>query len=154
MELREPMGLWVYGCDLCQNVCPRNAPWLAKTLPLNPKVVAMQDDFELPKLLQMDENYFKQRIWPHMFYMGAGDIWRWQMNAARALGNTRDACYLEDLATALKNNPDPRVRGMAAWALGRIGGERAVALLEERLNGVEEQVAQEIINALERCSRK
>ncbi len=27
-ELREPMGMWVYGCDRCQNVCPRNEPWL------------------------------------------------------------------------------------------------------------------------------
>ena len=38
MELREPMGLWVYGCDRCQNVCPRNAPWLARELPVNQKV--------------------------------------------------------------------------------------------------------------------
>ena len=58
LALREPMGLWVYGCDRCQNICPRNAPWLAKELPLNQKTAAMVDDFKLSALLHMDSQYF------------------------------------------------------------------------------------------------
>jgi len=73
IELREPMGLWVYGCDRCQDVCPRNAPWLAAELAQNRRVAAKADDFELPKLLHMDLDYFEKRIRPHMFYMPPGD---------------------------------------------------------------------------------
>ena len=149
-ELREPMGQWVYGCDRCQNVCPRNAPWLAKQLPLNAKAAAMEEDFSLPKLLHMDEAFFKERIWPHMFYMGVGDIWRWQMNAARVMGNTLDERYLPDLVRAVTENEDARVRGMAAWAMGRIGGPLAENRLQGLLPEDDPLVREEIQRALDR----
>ena len=53
-ELREPMGMYVYGCDRCQNVCPRNAPWLAVNMPENARAAAKAANFELPRLLGMD----------------------------------------------------------------------------------------------------
>jgi epoxyqueuosine reductase len=150
LELREPMGLWVYGCDRCQNVCPRNAPWLAKQLPMNAKAAAMQADFTLSNLLHMDETFFKAHIWPHMFYMGVADIWRWQMNAARAMGNTLDERYLLDLEQAVRENRDARVRGMAAWAMGRIGGPEAKEKLQRLLPEGDPQVEKEIQGALNR----
>jgi epoxyqueuosine reductase len=152
LELREPMGLWVYGCDRCQNVCPRNGPWLAKQLPMNPKVSAMQTDFTLSNLLHMDASFFNDRIWPHMFYMGAGDIWRWQMNAARAMGNTLDERYLVDLERAVLENEDARVKGMAVWAMGRIGGPEAHKRLQELPPEDDPLVALEIQGALDRCN--
>jgi epoxyqueuosine reductase len=121
-DLREPMGLYVYGCDRCQNVCPRNAAWLAEELPINPKVIAMQDHFRLERLLAMDGDYFKAHIWPRMFYMGPDQIWRWQMNAARAMGNTRDPRYIDALNAACTHHADERVRAMAQWARERCGG--------------------------------
>lgn len=148
LELREPMGLWVYGCDRCQNVCPRNAAWLAADLPANPRVAAKASDFELGKLLAMDTQYFERHIWPHMFYMKAEDLWRWKMNVARVMGNTRDEAYVPDLARALAREPDERVRGMAAWALGRIGGAAARRALESSPRGGEGLVAQEVAQAL------
>jgi len=118
-ELREPMGLYVYGCDRCQNVCPRNAAWMTEVKPPNPRVAAKTSGFDLPQLLHMDKDYFVKKIWPHMFYMSADDLWRWQMNAARAMGNSLNPDYLSHLNRALKENPDERVRDMCAWALGR-----------------------------------
>jgi epoxyqueuosine reductase len=150
MALREPMGLWVYGCDHCQNVCPRNAPWLAKELPINQKVTAMVDDFRLNKLLQMDSTYFNSKIWPHMFYMPDTDIWRWKMNVARAMGNSRDPEYLPELVEAFRGNDDDRVLGMVAWAIGRIGGLTAKKTLIAMLPGSDGLVRKEIGLALDK----
>ena len=150
LELREPMGLRVYGCDHCQNVCPRNAPWLARELPINQKVAAMVEDFKLEKLLHMDREYFKTRIWPHMFYMSENELWRWKMNVARAMGNSLDEKYIPELAKAFQENSDERVLGMIGWALGRIGGPEAKMVLTDILPGSEGLVREEIISALEK----
>ncbi|MFP4477513.1 MAG: epoxyqueuosine reductase [Desulfatibacillaceae bacterium] len=150
-EMREPMGLYVYGCDRCQDVCPRNRAHLAADMPVNEKVVAKAADFELEKLLHMDRPYFEQRVWPHMFYMSADDIWRWKMNTARAMGNTLESRYLPELARAFEENEDERVKSMCAWAMGRIGGPDARSRLEVIRKGAEGPVAEEIDYALEIC---
>lgn len=150
LEFRQPMGMWIYGCDRCQNLCPRNQPWLAQELPVNEKVAAMKEDFELTKLLHMDINYFKTKIWPHMFYMSPKEIWRWKMNVARAMGNSGDAKYIPHLIKAYTHNTDERVKGMSAWALGRIGGSAAREALKHFLNGCnDKEVKAEVTMALE-----
>lgn len=130
LEFREPMGLSVYGCDRCQNVCPRNTPWMMEEKPQNARVSAKTADFNLSSLLSMDKAYFLQKIWPHMFYMSADDLWRWKMNAARAMGNSLNPAYVSDLIRAFKENSDERVNSMIAWALGRIGHQAAKEALE------------------------
>jgi epoxyqueuosine reductase len=152
-DLREPMGLYIYGCDRCQNVCPRNAAWLAADLPLNRKVVDKTPAFDLSKLLAMDTAYFENRVWPHMFYMATDDLWRWKMNVARAMGNTRDRRYAADLAQAMETNDDYRVQAMAAWALGRIGGEKAVAALRAFAPHCQGELLDEVKLALEDTGR-
>ena len=147
-ELREPMGIYVYGCDRCQNVCPRNAAWLAADLPMNEKVAAKAGNFNLPALLHMDKPYFEAKVWPHMFYMSGDDLWRWKMNVARAMGNTRDPGFSDDLIRAFHENTDDRVRCMAAWALGRIGREKDRLALEGFLAGSSGIVKDEVADAL------
>jgi len=149
--LREPMGTWVYGCDVCQNACPRNRPWLSQELPINKKAAAKVEDFALPNLLSMDIPYYQSKIWPHMFYQSPEETWRWKMNTARAMGNTRDDRYVPDLIEALEREEDERVLAMCAWSLGRIGGEAARVALEsarKRAGGV---VLEEVECALEGC---
>jgi epoxyqueuosine reductase len=148
-ELREPMGLCVYGCDRCQNVCPRNSPWLARTLPMNQKAAGMVENFGLEKLLHMDKAFFTEKIWPHMFYMSDADLWRWKVNAARAMGNTRDEAYVPHLVSAFGESGDERVAAMIAWALGRIGGLSARQALETFLPDSRSPVREEIRAALE-----
>jgi epoxyqueuosine reductase len=83
-----------------------------------------------------------------MFYMPPTDRWRWQMNAARAMGNTHDRRYVPDLIRALRENEDERVRAMAAWALGRLGGAEARSALSSAEGDAAEMVRGEIDRAL------
>ena len=142
------MGMYVYGCDRCQNVCPRNIPWIAEEKNNNSRVAAKAANFDLACLLHMDKPYFTRNIWPHMFYMSADDLWRWKMNAARAMGNSLNPAYTYDLSRAFKENPDDRVQSMIAWALGRIDSEAAKAALKQFFQDASGKVKEEIEQAL------
>jgi len=150
MELREPMGLWVFGCDHCQNVCPRNAPSIARDLPENPRVTMKTDDFKLEKLLRMDNKFFETRIQPHMFYISTKNMWLWKMNVARAMGNSLNIKYLPELVRTFNENDDDRVKGMIAWSLGKLGGSDAMSALKKFLPESTGLVKMEIAEALKR----
>ncbi|MFY9396782.1 MAG: 4Fe-4S double cluster binding domain-containing protein [Desulfomonilia bacterium] len=149
-ELREPMGMSVYGCDRCQDVCPRNAPWLARSMPENRRVAARAGYFDLSFLLRMDREAFTAHVWPHMFYIGPEKLWKWKMNAARAMGNSLDERYVPDLIEVFTECDDDRVRAMIAWALGRIGGAAARQALERFFPGSSGRLRKEIEGSLNR----
>jgi epoxyqueuosine reductase len=86
-----------------------------------------------------------------MFYMSKDDLWRWKMNVARVMGNLLNDRYIPELAKAFQENEDERVLGMIAWALGRIGGPEAKAVLTQILPKSDGLVREEISSALEKC---
>ncbi|MBW1887458.1 MAG: epoxyqueuosine reductase [Deltaproteobacteria bacterium] len=150
VDLREPMGTWVYGCDRCQEVCPRNQAWMNQDLPENRTLMDRAGDFQLDTLLTMTQDHYVNKVWPLTFYISRKNIAKWQMNAARALGNLGDRDYIPVLIESLSENEAEVVRGMCAWSLGRLGGTRAKKALESRLPQEDGLVKEEIKTALEK----
>lgn len=142
-DIREHMGTWVYGCDICQQVCPRNQPRLKAKLPPNPYLEYIAADFQLQNLINMTDNHFR-RLHTLLNYV---DNKRYlQRNAAVALGNEANADALPVLEKAMDSS-DEALRGHVAWALGRVGGARARRILESSLARESSQYVRDEISA-------
>ncbi len=126
--LRPALGAWVFGCDVCQEVCPYTRA--ARGVPdpaFQPRSVANAHP-SLRWLLAMTEAEFRE------IYRGTPVLRAKRRglarNAAVALGNIGGEDDVPFLATALAGHDEPLVRGHAAWALGRLGGATARTSLD------------------------
>jgi len=128
-EIREKMGSWIHGCDICQEVCPRNRPHLKAKFPVNKFLSRIAEQFDLRKVLLLTGEYYETVLRPVM-YNYIHDNKYFQRNAAIALGNSGDRSHVPYLSQALED-PESLVRGYSAWALGRLGGEEARAAIEK-----------------------
>lgn len=127
---REKLGNRLYGCDTCQTVCPENK---GKDFHLHDE---MEPDPEVAKpllrpLLFISNREFKEKYGP------VSGSWRGkkpiQRNAIIALAHYKDETAAEDLIKVMKEDPRPVIRGTAAWALGKIGGEKSLPALKQAL---------------------
>lgn len=135
-ELRPQIGAWVFGCDICQEVCPWNerfaAPRGDPALAPRPGVPAPDLFEELSLTAQAFNRKFKGSPVKRAKRRG------YLRNVAVALGNGaggEDRHTVKALAEALVTEHEPLVRGHVAWALGRIGGASALQALEEAVAG-------------------
>ena len=144
-EMRPLIGDWVFGCDICQDVCPVNRK---AELGLEP-AFSQRHDFSAPDLiplLDLDDEAFRERFRnsPVKRAKRVG----LQRNVCVALGNIGDDTAVDALAKSLRG-AEPLVRMHAAWALGRIGGHRAEQALRLSLDGeADPDVVEEIEAAL------
>lgn len=134
IEMRPLIGDWVWGCDICQQVCP---PTARASQTGGSQWAPVDEDAATPglvELLALRSGTFKRRYTrTAMGWRGAAVLRR---NAAVALGNALDRSAVGALAASLERDPHPMVRGHVAWALGRIASPSAVATLR-RWYGVE-----------------
>ncbi len=149
-EIRPKMATWVYGCDRCQEACPRNKKWMEVPKPMDAALLARAENFTLSALISMSQDRYEERVWPMLFYIRKEKRKVWQRNAAVALANEGNPDSVPLLLSALED-PEPLVRSHSAWALGKLGGVRARdALDEKRRTETDEAVRKEILQALER----
>jgi epoxyqueuosine reductase len=115
-DLRPVMGDWLFGCDVCQEVCPwnRKAP-LGTEAALMPNATGAQVD---PlEILALSEDEFRARFrHTPLWRPGRAGILR---NAAIVLGNIGDARALPALRRAAEDT-EPTVREAAEWAIAQI----------------------------------
>jgi epoxyqueuosine reductase len=132
--LRPLIGRWVFGCDVCQEVCPFNHS--RRPRPGDPKLSPRSalTDPDLVALLHITTSDHRRLVRGTPLFRVSRP--RLQRNAAVALGNTRRPEAVAPLAHSLASNPSALVRSHCAWALGRVGTSAARAALIER-RGVE-----------------
>ena len=148
-EYRSAMGDRVFGCDDCQDVCPWN-----RRAPVTGHSAFMPRPWnEMPGLIELlglttEEFRTRFRGSPIKRTKRRGLL----RNAAVALGNTKDPGAVPALTDSLGDD-EPLVRGHAAWALGNVGGGRALAALEQaRKTEKDPSVIEEIEQALAECA--
>lgn len=123
-ELRSKLGNWIFGCDVCQEVCPWNARRARRCQ--QPPTEALLP--YLPDLLRLDEEEFRWRF--RHTAMARARRPGLARNVAVALGNTHNPAAVPALSAALRSDPTPLVRAHAAWALGQIGDAAARRALD------------------------
>jgi epoxyqueuosine reductase len=160
-DLRPQLGSWVFGCDVCQEVCPWNRAAPETREPAFAGTVERAWP-ELTELLTLDEAGFRARF-------GASALRRTRRrglarNAALALGNrladteqggapvapSERKAAAAALVTALAD-PEPVVRGAAAWAIAQSRlAEARDALSAALLREADASVREELDDALAR----
>ncbi len=144
-ELRPKMGNLIFGCDICQEVCP----WNSKAMPTTEPAFHPREGNLVPELLtliSMTQSEFSEKFKgsPIKRAKRRGFL----RNVIVAIGNWGARAAVPALKKALVDE-DPLVRSHAAWALGQIGGKTAKQALETQITCEDDiEVISEIQDAL------
>ena len=139
-ELRPKLGNWIFGCDICNDVCPWNNDHASDD---------GVDDLlpRLPELLALSEEEFGLRF--RVSAVKRAKRRGLLRNVAVALGNTGNPDAVAPLARSIETESEPLIRSHAAWALGQIRGSAARRALERALRDRDTAVRREASAALE-----
>lgn len=144
-EYRYKIGNRLYGCDTCQQVCPRNRGINTQhdDIVLEPEILKPR----LVPLLKMSNKEFKNT------YGHLAGAWRGkkpiQRNAIIALAHFKEESAIPELQDVALEDPRPMIRATAYWAIGQIQGELARPFIEAHYDKEIEEVQQEMIKGLE-----
>jgi epoxyqueuosine reductase len=131
VEWRKSIGTLVYGCDICQDVCPWNLRFAREARDPELTLGSLEESPDPVALLQMDALGFQRRFGgTAVTRAGRQGLSR---NAAIALGNRAEPGDDMVLAECLRLESDPVVRAHAAWALGAIHSPLAIEALQSAL---------------------
>jgi epoxyqueuosine reductase len=127
-ELREPMGRQVFGCDICQDVCPwnRKAPTRRASVSTNDGMLARPQMVNpaLDWLAAMDQAEFKR--WFKGSPIERTRRKRLQRNVAIAMGNSGEQKFIAQLES-WSAAEDPVLSEAAEWAIQRLNGNRSIS---------------------------
>jgi epoxyqueuosine reductase len=140
IELRRSIGTWVFGCDVCQEVCPFNAGAGPAAAQIDPLLRPRSIEHALPDLVALaakGANQLRQLVKRTALRRVPRDVLL--RNVAVALGNTGDPRAIPALV-ALLGHRVAQVRGHAAWALGELGAGEVLAAHTDDDPGVADEL--------------
>ncbi|GHV76885.1 Fe-S oxidoreductase [Spirochaetia bacterium] len=118
-ETNRCLGKSVYGCDVCQNVCPQNAnKWENKDT--FPGLMELAKHLSPEAILTLNYEEIEKQLSQKFFYIKKESLWRWKTNAINAMVND----YREDYGNHIRNALEDEfemVREKAQWALQKLG---------------------------------
>ncbi|PTG89468.1 tRNA epoxyqueuosine(34) reductase QueG [Staphylococcus chromogenes] len=144
-EYRYKIGNRLYGCDTCQQVCPKN-----RGINTEQEDIILEPEILKPRLiplLQMTNKEFKNT------YGHLAGAWRGkkpiQRNAIIALAHFNEVSAIPELKQVAENDPRPMIRGTAYWAIGQILGVDAKEYIMSHYDDELEEVQNEMLKGLE-----
>jgi len=142
-EYRRPMGNMVFGCDICQEVCPFNQS--KKDKPMTPEFSARSnlENPDLIDLLQITSSRHRKLVKGTALRRAPRQ--QLMRNAAIALGNSGSQEAIAPLLDALKDNRYPIVRSHVAWALGELKADQSLDTIKQILSGETDDCVREEI---------
>jgi len=148
-QMRPLIGNHVFGCDICQEVCPYNVTVEASKEPVFQPREGLHAPGLIPLLALNEEQFRSQFKGSPIRRPKRRGVLR---NVAVALGNLGSTESVPALAKLL-SDPESLVRGHVAWALGQIGTTEAHAALNEAFDReTDPDVKAEIEQALTACA--
>jgi epoxyqueuosine reductase len=119
VELRPLTGDWIFGCDICQQVCPWNLRFAEPNADLAFQARAFLSEPDPRDFLRLTPESYRRELSksPLKRAKRAGLL----RNATVAAANSGDRSSVPDLVRLLAREQDPLPRAHAAWALGQLG---------------------------------
>lgn len=142
LNYRKNMKNQIYGCDICQVVCPKNKEILSKEHKHNYEKLLV----DLNELLYISKEEFNDK-----FGLTAGG-WRgkniWKRNAIISIGNLKLNNMFDKVKNEL-NNPSQMIKIYAAWSLMQLDEKKASDILNNSIKYEKDIIAEEYKKLLE-----
>lgn len=144
--LRHPIGEQVFGCDICQQVCPWNRKAQEDPGSLFYHLPEGASPTSLSEALDMDEENFNKEFRDTSFKRAGWE--GWLRNNLVTAGNRKDDTLFSVIVRLMRENPSPMVRRHAAWAACQLDHPAKRAVLETALQAESNESVRNTITAL------